>query len=468
LSLPVKLPTAPLLGAGAPPLPGSSTARREQRRRGWHFPGRRAEWALLFGCLIFASSAAAAAPTPAFPVAEAPVAGFSPERLERLHEFMEREIAAGDYLGAVTLVARHGRIVAWRAFGHRDLARAAPLRPDAIFRIYSMTKTMTSVAVLMLMEEGRFTLDDPIGRWLPEFANARVFAGGTADAPELRRAARPITIRQLLTHTAGFATDGTDPAPVREIFHRVDLHASPDLRAYCAQLAGLPLAAEPGTRFSYDGVNTEVLARLIEVVSGLPFAEFMQRRLFAPLGLGDTGFSVSAAQRTRIAELSTTDADGRLVLATALSPTAEHPGEMLNPYPSGAGGLYSTAGDYFRFAQMLLNGGQIDGVSLLGRKTVDLMMSNHLAHLAPPALPSNPAEGFGLGGSVLLDTARRGRLGSAGQFGWSGAASTYYTIDRREQVIALLLLQHLPQGLPRDPPKLSTPFYNLVYQALLE
>jgi CubicO group peptidase (beta-lactamase class C family) len=419
----------------------------------------------IFGLLLCDAGGAAARSLPPLPTARPASQGISEARLERLHEFMQGMTDSGEYLGAVTLVARRGKIVDWRAFGYRDLAKQSPLDPNSIFRIYSMTKTVASVAVLMLMEEGRFTLEDPIGRYLPEFANMQVFTGGTADAPQLRPAARPITIRQLLTHTAGFVGGEKEAAEVLKVFERGDLHQSPDLKSFCERLSRLPLAADPATRFSYDGASLEVLARLVEVIAGKPFDEFLQQRILGPLRMQDTAFSVPVEKRGRIADMTTTDRDGRLTLA-AFASTAVHPGEMLNAYYSGSGGLYSTAADYVRFCQMLMNGGELDGVSILGRKTVELMMLNHLTHLDPPVNQFSDAEGFGLGGYVVLDVARRGRPGSPGQFGWSGAGSTYFTIDRAEQLVAILMMQHLPQGLPQDPPKISARFYNLVYQSL--
>ena len=390
------------------------------------------------------------------------VEGISIERLDRLHTFMRAATDERGYLGAVTLIARNGRIVDWQAYGSQDLARRIPMAKDSIFRIRSMTKPIASVAVLVLMEEGKLTLDDPVARYLPEFANAKVFAGGTADAPSLRAPKRPITIRHLLTHTAGFAT-GSGFAEPAKLLERAQVSASPDLATFARRLASVPLATDPGERFSYDGVGIETLSRLVEVVAGEAFDAFLQRRILAPLKMVDTGFSVPAAKRTRIAELSMVGPQGRLVQAAA-----QQPGEPLNAYPSGAGGLYSTAGDYARFCQMLLNGGTLDGVTILGRKTVELMMMNHLTQLSPPVNEFSDAEGFGLGGYVVLDVARRGRPGSVGQFGWSGSMSTYFTIDPKEQLTAILMLQHLPRddGALPELPKLSVRFYNLVYQAL--
>lgn len=416
--------------------------------------------------LAFALVTATAVAAPPLPAASPESQGMSTARLARMHEFVEGMTAHGDYLGAVSLIARNGRIVDWRAYGHRDLARTQQMPRDAIFRIYSMTKTVTAVAVMLLMEEGKFALDDPIATYLPEFRQARIYTGGTADAPVTRPAATPITIRHLLTHTAGFAVYGKDSDPALMLLERAHLAESRDLRDYTARLAPLPLAHEPGREFHYDGVPIQVLARLVEVRSGMTFDAFLRQRIFVPLGMSDTGFEVPLPQRARIADMTTTGPDGKLTAPA--SGTLVAAGERTNPYFSGAGGLYSTAGDYARFAQMLLDGGRLDGVSLLGRKTVDFMMQNHLTQLDGPLKESAPGEGFGLGGSVMLDVARRGRLGSTGQYGWSGAAGTYYTVDRQEKLVAILMTQHLPQGLPRDPPRISIPFYNLVYASLAE
>jgi CubicO group peptidase (beta-lactamase class C family) len=416
--------------------------------------------------IVCQGTPAAVHAAPPLPAARPAAVEMSEARLRGLHQFMQGAIDSGDYLGAVTLIARDGKIIDWRAFGHRDLAKTSPMDPGSIFRIYSMTKTVTTVAVLMLMEEGRFTLDDPVGRFLPEFADLQVFVGGTADAPQMRPATRLLTIRHLLIHAAGFAVGGPDAPEAIKILERADLDRSTDLKTYCERLGRLPLAVDPGSRFNYDGVQIVVLGRLVEVIAGVSFDEFLQQRIFAPLGLRDTGFSVPEAKRSRIAEMTSTDRDGRLIAAPEYIGT--QPGDMIKLYSSGAGGLYSTAADYLRFSQMLLNGGSLDGVSLLDRKSVELMMTNQLTRLDPPVTEHRPGEGFGFGGFVVVDAARRGRPGSVGQFGWVGAASTYYTIDREEGLIVMLLMQHLPQGLPRDPPKISGIFYNLVYQSLVK
>ena len=419
---------------------------------------------LLFGivlCLL--SVAAAASPSPANAAgAGADSPRLSAERLQRLDGFLEHATDAQGYPGAVSLVWKDGAIVQSQAYGYRDLARTSPMRKDSIFRIYSMTKTVTTVAALMLIEEGKLGLDDPVEKYLPEFSTMQVFVGGSADKPELRPATARITLRQLLTHTAGFATAGNEEAT--KLLERADLHGSADLAEFSKRLSQVPLAVEPGTRFRYDGTQIEVVARIVEVVSGQRFDDFVQERILAPLRMDDTGFSVPMAKRDRIVDITTMGADGKLQLDRG--PSALHPGEMLNPYPSGAGGLYSTAPDFMRFCRMLLDGGRLDGVTILNRKTVEQMTINQLTFLDRPVTQFSDAEGFGLGGSVLLDPVGKGRSGPAGQFGWSGAASTYFSLDPKEKMISILLLQHLPNGAANDLPRIATPFYNLVYQTL--
>lgn len=408
----------------------------------------------------------AQATVPALPEASAQSQGMSPQRLQRMEDFMRKATAGDGYPGAVTLIARNGRIVDWRAQGFRDLARTQTMQRDSIFRIYSMTKTIASVAALVLVEEGKLALGDPVSRYLPEFSTPQVMTGGTAAAPQLRDASRPITIQHLLTHTAGFPAGlkGDDEAVKR--LEQLDPHGASDLAGFSRRLAQVPLAADPGTRFGYDGAATEVLARVIEVASGMSFDRFLQTRILDPLGMRDTGFSVPAAQRGRVVDITTLGDDGRLRLDDG--PSAITPGAPLNAYTSGAGGLYSTAGDYARFCQMLLDGGTLDGASILGRKTVELMLSNHLTMLERPVTQFSDAEGFGLGGYVVLDPARRGQPGSIGQFGWSGAASTTYTIDPKERLVAILMMQHIPRdGRKDDLPRISRNFYALAYQALV-
>lgn len=420
---------------------------------------------ILSGLLAVSCLMPAHAGVGSMPPAAAEAQGFSAQRLQRLHAFMRKATDADGYLGGVTLIARNGQIVDWQAYGSRDLARKSPMQRDSIFRIYSMSKTVATVALMMLVEDGRIALDDPLSRYLPAFADARVVTGGSVDAPLTRPASRPITMHHLPTHTAGFAAGLAGDEIAGQRVERIDPHGAPDLRGFTDRLARAPLAADPGTRFAYDGAALETVSRVVEVVSGMDFESFLQTRVFTPLRMADTGFRVPAAQRHRVVDITAMGDEGQLVIADG--PSAVQPGAPLNAYDSGAGGLYSTADDYARFCQMLLDGGTLDGNRLLGRKTVELMMLNHLTMLDRPVTQFSDAEGFGLGGSVVLDVARRGQPGSVGQFGWAGAASTTYTIDRQEHLVAILLLQHLPRSDRSDDlPRISRNFYALAYQAL--
>lgn len=388
---------------------------------------------------------------------------FAADRWQRMDAFLQQTTAAGGYPGAVAVVQLHGQTVFHGHWGHADLARQRPLREDAIFRIYSMSKPVASVAILMLMEEGKLSLDDPLARYIPAFADSRLVVGGDAASPRLAPAPRAITLRHLLSHTSGLAADADTHPVASALLARADLDHAGSLAEVAARLAQVPLADAPGTHFHYEGSNTELLARVVEVVSEQPFASFLQQRIFQPLGMRDTGFEVPASQRARVVDLPTSAADGSLRLADTAS--ARTPGARLKAYDSGAGGLYSTAADYLKFARMLLGSGEADGVRLLARKTVDLMMADQLGGFVPAIEGFSRGEGFGLGGYVVTDPAARGRLGSVGQFGWSGAASTYFTVDRKEGLVAILLMQYLPDGGQRLPSP-ATPFYNLVYQAM--
>lgn len=397
-----------------------------------------------------------------------------------LHDFMTQATRPGGYLGAVTLILHDGRIADLRAYGQLDFARRAPMRRDTIFRIYSMSKTVTSAAVMQLAERGLIEIDAPVERYLPELAGRQVAAGGSVDAPRLRPARGAITVRHLLTHTAGFAAGLPGDELAAALTRRHDPHGARDLAGFVARLAQAPLAADPGARFGYDGAATEVLARLVEVVSGQAFDAYLRQHLFAPLRMRDTGFAVPAKDRGRVADLTTTGDDGRLRLDEG--PSQREPGAPLNAYASGAGGLYSTACDYARFAQMLLDGGRIadraglaacgerragPGPRVLRADTVAAMLRNQLTMLDPPVHQFDRGEGFGFGGAVVIDPARRSAPASLGQFGWPGAASTTYAVDPQRRTVAIALLQHLPRtGIAGDPPRLSKDFYRLAYAAV--
>jgi CubicO group peptidase (beta-lactamase class C family) len=393
------------------------------------------------------------------------VQAWAPDRLDTLHTFMRDATGRDGYLGGVTLIVHEGKVVDAGAYGFEDLARTRPMRRDAIFRIYSMTKTVTSVAVMMLVEEGKVSLDTAVADLLPGFEHPQVMTGGTAGAPVLRPASRRVTLHDLLTHTSGYPAGLDGEREAVRLMERVDPHGATDLADFAERMSRVPLAADPATRFGYDGASLELVARIVEVVSKKPFATFLQERIFTPLGMRDTGFSVPSDRRGRVVDITRTNDAGRLAIADG--PSAAHPGESLNRYTSGAGGLYSTADDYARFAQMLLDQGRHGDRVLLGRKTVESMMRNHLGMLDPPVTQFSEGEGFGIGGYVVIDPARRGQLGSVGQYGWAGAASTTYTVDPHEHLVAILMLQHIPRDDGRkDLPRLARPFYDLVYHAL--
>ena len=385
---------------------------------------------------------------------------------DAVDQFMQDATGDCGYIGGVSLVIHNGKLIHLAASGYRDLERREPVHTDDIFRIYSMTKPVTSVALMLLVDEGKLDLGDRLDQYVPEFALVQVLDAGPGGHSTTRPPRSPITLRELLTHTAGFPAGLPGDAPAAELQLTADPHGAHDLRGFTERLATAPLAADPGTRFAYDGAATEVIARVVEVVSGESFADFLQKRIFDPLLMPDTGFRVPHAQRHRVVDITTMDDTGHLRIADGVS--AATPGEPLRAYSSGAGGLYSTAGDYARFARMLLNGGTLDGAQLLSHASVAAIMGNQLAGvLDPPVNQFNQGEGFGLGGYVVLDPVRRGQLGSVGQFGWAGAASTTFTVDPEEQLIAILLLQHLPRDdVSRDLPRISREFYNLVYGSL--
>jgi CubicO group peptidase (beta-lactamase class C family) len=385
--------------------------------------------------------------------------GISPDRLSRLHGEIQRFVTDGKHAGAIVLLARNGRIVDWQAYGKRDIEAGLPMEKDTICRIYSMSKIITSVAVLTLLEEARFRLDDPIADYLPQFARMKVLTGGTADKPLLADAQKPITIRHLLTHTSGL-TYGFGDGTLDKIFQQVKPFEASSMSEFVERMSRLPLAHEPGERFTY-GVSIDVLGALIEKVSGRSLGEFLDERICRPLGMKDTAFNVPESKRNRLAKVYEKGPDG------SLRPVKRLLEQDPAPVPkilSGGGGLFSTTGDYARFMQMLLNGGEIDGVRILSRKTVELMMTNQLSLASQPFRDGNPAEGFGLGGALRIDLAKGSGLGSVGQFGWTGMATTYASLDPQEKIVALLFVQHLPY----DEFKIFWRFSTLSYAAIAD
>jgi CubicO group peptidase (beta-lactamase class C family) len=407
---------------------------------------------------VAAESRAAAAASP-LPVATPESQGLSRARLDRADAEARRFVDEGLYSGVVTLVARNGRLVDLRSHGKRDVEAGLAMQPDTIFRIYSMSKIVTSVAALMLLEEARFRLADPVGDSLPELARMKVMTGGTAEKPLLADAQKAITIKDLFTHTSGLIY-GVGKAPIDDIYRDSKVEEAASLADFVTRVSRLPLAHEPGTRFSY-GLSTDVLGALVEKVSGRPLGEFCEERIFRPLRMADTGFSVPEAKRGRLATIYERGKDGKLAPARAVFGVRPEGGPKLE---AGGAGLFSTIGDYARFMQMLLNGGELEGTRLLSRKTVELMTANHLGHLERKTVEFNDHDGFGLGGSVRIDLARGGLPGSVGDFGWSGAATTRARIDPREKLLTLLFAQHFPN----DEHGLGWRFATLVYSAFTD
>ncbi len=391
---------------------------------------------------------------PPLPQAEAATVGMSATGLARIEPAMQRWVDEGRAAGIVTMVARRGRLVHWEAVGDRDLETKAELRRDDIFRIYSMTKPVTSVAVMMLVEEGKLALTDPVSRHLPAFANVKVYADGALGPPR-----RPITIEDLLRHTSGLAYGPPiGRTPVDALYAEAKVFAG-DLANLVERVAALPLVDHPGAQWNYS-VSTDVLGRLIEVVSGQPFDEFLEKRIFAPLGMADTGFVVPEAKAARVPAVYGAGRGGVQVVDPPL-------GSALRTRPallSGGGGLVSTAPDYLRFAQALQNGGELEGTRLLRSETVTLMRTNGLdASLIPIGFgPRRLAGyGFGLGFSVLVDEDATPVPDNNGVFRWFGIGSTYFWIDSKAELIALVMTQFYP---PLG--ALETEFQTMVYGAI--
>jgi CubicO group peptidase (beta-lactamase class C family) len=396
------------------------------------------------------------------------LSGFDPDRLHRINELMDRYVAEGKTAGMLTLVSRRGEIAHLATNGYMDIAAQTPMRADTIFRIYSMTKAITSVALMTLLEAGKFQLDDAAYRWIPALKTLKVYRGeGRLESLE-----RDITIRQLLTHTAGF-TYGFEPDtnPVDKMYAEtwVDFNTDKSLSELLGNLFKLPLFAQPGSMWHYS-IATDICGYLVELMSDMPFGDYLQKTIFDPLGMIDTAFAVPQDKLERLATLyGWSEQNPLAVLEEPTSTPFIPPAKMKSvPLQSGGGGLVSTASDYWRFAQMVLNGGEIEGMRIIGRKTVEWMTMNHLP---PDLLPLSSngivpeclnAYGFGLGYCVNIDPANAGTLGSLGDFGWGGLADTYCWVDPKEQLVGILMQQYSPS--------LTHPgrrdFRNAVYQAL--
>jgi CubicO group peptidase (beta-lactamase class C family) len=389
------------------------------------------------------------------PLAAPEEIGFSSARLARLGAVMRSEIERGRLPGAVALIARRGRLGFFESFGQRDAASGAPMRTDAIFRIYSMTKPITSVAAMMLWEEGRFLLSDPVAKYLPELSDLEVAVerGGEIERVPVER---DLTIQDLLRHTSGLTYEFRGSGPVHKMYMGARVYSRAQNSAdQVATLGRLPLLHQPGTRWEY-GRSTDVVGRLVEVLSGQPLSAFFEQHILAPLGMTDTAFHVPPRHHSRLAEAFGKDPDSGA--AVQLLEVRDPPN-----FESGGGGLTSTASDYARFLQMLLDRGTFDGHRLLSRKTIELMTADHLGPItgAPDLLL--PGHGFGLGFAVRLHAGIAPVPGSVGQYFWGGLAGTTFWVDPAEEMFALLLIQAPGQ---RD--YYRTLFRDLVYSAFAD
>ena len=399
-------------------------------------------------------------------------AGFDADRLQRIDRHFAGYVDDGRLPGWLIVVTRAGRVVHLSAYGQRDMEAGLPVELDSVWRIYSMTKPVTSVAAMMLYEEGAFELKDPVSRFIPSFAGVRVYKQGSSVNPITEPATEPVRIWHLLTHMSGLTYGFHYNHPVDAMYRAAGFEwGSPpgmDLAACCDAWASFPLLFQPGTEWNY-GVSTDVLGRVVEVVSGQSLDAFFEERICRPLGMDNTAFWVDGSDAERLGALYMPDpTTGRATRLDLL-------GDLAFTRPSafsGGGGLVATAADYHRFTQMLLNEGELDGVRLLGSRTVRYMAENHLPGgvdleaIGRPLFSETTFDGtgFGLGFSVLADPVKNKVLASPGEYAWGGAASTAFWIDPVEQITALFFTQLLPSSTYPIRPQLK----QLVYQALVD
>ena len=394
--------------------------------------------------------------------------GISSDRLKRLDAWLGDQITKERLVGCSLLLARHGGIAYFNSAGHADIETGKPFQEDTIVRIYSMTKPITVVAAMMLYEVNHFQLDDPVYIYIPEFRNMQVWKGG--DLTNTEPAKQPITIRHLMTHTSGLTYGFMQANPVDARYRELKIELptdAADLAEWVERAATIPLICQPGSQWNYS-ISTDVLGRLVEIWSGESLAEFFKNHIFEPLKMIDTGFHVIENKRERFASLYTPSWDASLASVNQpSSPDAQkdRKGTKLqesaakSPYLNskifaGGGGLISTMSDYSRFCQMLLNKGELDGQRLLGKKTVEYMLKNHLpdnkdmAAMGQPTWSETTYEGigFGLGGAVVLDPVKAQTIASVGEYHWGGAASTFFWLDPREDLYVVFLTQLMPSS----------------------
>jgi CubicO group peptidase (beta-lactamase class C family) len=390
--------------------------------------------------------------------------GMSSDRLERIAPVLQQYVDNGELVGVVSMLARRGEVVHFEEFGALNKNTGQALETDSIFRIYSMTKPITTLAVMMLYEEGKLQLNDPVARYLPAFSDVRVAGPGGSMVPPQR----PMTVQMLMTHSAGLTYGVFGDTMIDRQYRDTSVMTSPDLDLFIERLGQIPLQYQPGTRFHYS-VATDVLGAVVEAVSGQSLGEFFQERIFGPLEMDDTFFQVPADKLNRFGTNHTFDPQsGQLVVSDA-------PGSSnfvnRQTFESGGGGLLSTAEDYMKFSQMVLNGGELDGVRIIGNKTLEYMTQNHLPGIfgdngvhAPDTLPGFVnGTGFGLGFAVVEDPTAAGGIGSKGEYYWGGAAGTIFWIDPVEELIGVVMIQHMNVQVP-----LRATFKALAYGAIVD
>ncbi|MEI8646954.1 serine hydrolase [Paraglaciecola sp. Hal342] len=386
--------------------------------------------------------------------------GMSQARLERIEPAMQAFVDEQKLAGTLTLVARKGKVVHVEGVGYRDREAKAPMSEDTIFRIYSMTKPITAVAALTLWEQGKFQMNDPVSKYLPELANLKVYAGMDGENMVLEDTSKVMTIKQLFTHTAGFSY-GFTQSPVDKLYQQSALFSGQIKRQdLLKEVAKLPLNHQPGSKWNYS-IGTDIIGILVERLSGQTLGAYFEQHIFEPLEMDDTGFYVPEDKQDRLAQIYVINQQGQTV------PMENEPlGDYLSApeIESGGGGLVSTIEDYYIFTQMLLNGGEYQGKRILGRKTVEYMRTNHLPTSLIPFEPTSTGEGYGLAMSVTVDEQGANTMGSAGDYGWAGAASTYFRIDPKEQMIVISMTQLMPSSYF----SYNKDFKNIAYQALID
>jgi CubicO group peptidase (beta-lactamase class C family) len=430
---------------------------------------------LLAGMLFFAGAHQAQAQqankkTPDFAENKPESLGFSSERLERLHAAMQREVDQKQLAGVVTILARHGKLVEERAYGKKDIASGAPMTRDTIFRIFSMTKPVTGVAMMILYEEGKWYPLDPVSKYIPEFAHLKVFKGVDQSGNMiLDDPVHPPTMRELMTHTAGFTYGFFGNTLVDKMYQDQKVMQSQSLQEMIDKLAKIPLLYQPGTRWVYS-VSMDIQGYIVEKLSGQSLPDFMRQHIFGPLGMKDTGFFVPPEKRNRFATLYASGQNGELVVNAAPGATADDYTTQPS-MPSGGGGMVSTAEDYLRFAQMLLNGGELDGMRILAPATVQLMTSNHLApglmtgefSIGPAII--RPGMGWGYDCAVYSDPLEADEVVGKGTFFWFGAADTWFWVDPTNDLVFVGMTQ---RRIGPGEPNMEALSQPSVYQALLK